>query len=198
MTRARVIARRLRWFGIAVILLVALPGAFEPISAQIYEWVDDAGDRHFDTSLEQVPEDRRAQARIVVRAATPGSADAAPDASASTAAGPNAEPTEPNPDESQRVDPYESGWNAGFGAGWQAGYRAAAEEQPVCTAEPPVVVLESRPPVVFNNVPLYDPSGAYYRSPYDGTLTAPFDDGASRGLTSRNLIQQRRALERGW
>lgn len=190
MTRARAIARRWRRFGIAVTLLVTLPGAFEPISAQIYEWVDDAGDRHFDTSLEQAPEELRAQARIVVPAATPSTVDAASDASASNAA-------EPNTDESEPDDSFESGWDAGYGAGWEAGYRAAAEEQPVCPAQPEMIVLESRPPVVVN-VPLYDPSGAYYRSPYGGLLTVPFDDGASRGLTSRNQIQGRRAMERGW
>ena len=52
MTRARAIARRLQRLGTAVALLIALPGAFEQISAQIYEWVDDAGGRHFDTSLD--------------------------------------------------------------------------------------------------------------------------------------------------
>jgi hypothetical protein len=177
-------------FGIVVTLLVALSGGFEPIRAQIYEWTDDAGDRHFDTSLEQVPEERRPQARIVIPAETPGIADAESDASASTAA-------EPNTAESEADDSFDAGWDAGFGAGWEAGYRAAVEEQPVSPAEPPTVVFESRPPVILN-VPPYDPSGAYYRSPYGGSLTVPFDDGASRGLTSRNLIQERRAFERGW
>jgi hypothetical protein len=188
MTRAQAIARQVRRFGIAGILLVALSGAFDPISAQIYEWVDAAGDRHFATSLEQVPEEVRAQARTVVAAGTPSTADGA---SAAMTAG------KPNPDQSERDDSFESGWDAGFRAGYDAGYRTAAEEQPVCPAEPEAVVLESRPPVVVN-VPLYDPSGAYYRSPYDSSLTVPFDDGASRGLTSRNLIQERRAIERGW
>jgi hypothetical protein len=188
MTRARAIERRLRRFGIAVTLLVALPGAFEPVSAQIYEWVDAAGDRHFETSLEQVPEEERAQARIVVGAGTPRTADGA--SAAIT-------PAQPNTDERARDDSFESGWDAGFRAGWETGYRTAAEEQPVCPAEPAAVVLESRPPVVVN-VPRYDPSGAYYRSPYGGLLTVPFDDGASRGLTTRNQIQERRAIERGW
>ena len=94
---------------------------------------------------------------------------------------------------------FDAGWDAGFGAGWEAGYRAAADEAPECPAEPQVVALESRPPVVISvPVPFYDPSGAYYRSPYNGLLTVPFDDGASRGLTGRGQIMQRRALERGW
>jgi hypothetical protein len=173
-----------------VTLVVALSGAFESISAEIYEWVDGAGDRHFDTSLEQVPEEARAQARIVVGAVTPGTADGVSSASTSTAA-------EPTPEKNQRDDSFESGWDAGFRAGWETGYRTAAEEQPVCPAEPGIVALESQPPVVVN-VPPYDPSGAYYRNPYGGLLTVPFDDGASRGLTSRNQIQGMRAIERGW
>ncbi len=189
MTRTRAIARRLQQLAIAVTLLVALPGAFEPVSAQIYEWVDDTGGRHFDTSLEQVPEGVRAQARIVAPAGTPSTADGASSASVPSAAAPNT-------GESEHADLFGSGWDTGFGAGWEAGYRAAAE-QLVCPAEPEVVVLESQSPVVVN-VPPYDPSGAYYRSPYDGLVTVPFDDGASRGLTRRNQIQERRAIERGW
>jgi hypothetical protein len=92
---------------------------------------------------------------------------------------------------------YQSGWDAGFQAGWDAGNRAAAQEQPVCTSEPQVVVLESQQPVVVS-MPSYDPSGVYYRSPYDGLLTQPFDNGVTFGLTTRGQIQQMRAMERGW
>ena len=101
---------------------------------------------------------------------------------------------QPNANDGERDTLFASGWDAGFGAGWQAGYRAAAEEQPECQAQPQVVVLQSQPPVV--NVPGYDPSGAYYRPP--NTLAAPFDDGASIGVTSRSAIMQQRAMERGW
>jgi hypothetical protein len=86
---------------------------------------------------------------------------------------------------------------SGFEAGWSAGFRAAAEQQPVCPAEPAMIVLESRPPVVVN-VPRFDSSNSYYSSPFAGGLTVPFDDGASRGLTRRQQIQDLRAAERGW
>jgi len=33
----------------------------------------------------------------------------------------------------------------------------------------------------------YDPSGLYYSSPYQGTLTMPYNSGYSRGLTLRQL-----------
>jgi len=104
---------------------------------------------------------------------------------------------EPTTEKSERDDSFEAGWDAGFRAGWETGYRTAAEEQPVCPAEPGVVALQSLPPVVVN-VPPYDPSGAYYRNPYGGLLTVPFDGGASFGLTSRNQMQQMRTIERGW
>jgi len=160
-------------------------GAFETIGAEVYEWTDNNGDRHFATSLDQLPDEARDKARVVVNAAPraeePPAANAAPN-------------TQPNIDDSERDSLFASGWDSGFGAGWQASYRAAAEEQPECQAQPQVVVLQSQPPVV--NVPGYDPSGAYYRPP--NTLAAPFDDGASIGVTSRSAIMQQRAMERGW
>jgi hypothetical protein len=90
---------------------------------------------------------------------------------------------------------FAAGWDAGFGAGWDAGYRAAQQEQPICPAEPEVVVLES--PAVIN-VPRYDPTGAYYVSPYEGTVSVPFDGGRSFGLTRRQQIQEQRRKERRW
>jgi hypothetical protein len=190
MTYARTVAQKLQRFGMVVALLVALPSASEKVSAQIYEWVDAGGDRHFETSLKNVPEEQRSQARIVVNASATNSA-------AGTGEGTSAPAdTEPSKDDTARVDPFESGWDAGFRAGWDAGYRSAVDEQPECPAQP-VVVMESRPPVVIS-VPSYDPTGAYYQPPFDGTLAVPFDDGASRGFTSRGMMQQRRALERGW
>jgi len=189
MIHMRVIAQRLGRVGIATILLVAFAGEYRPVRAEIYEWTDDSGARHFDTSLQRVPEERRDEARVVVGAVTPGSVAAPADAGA---------PNPPsNADQNAHDDAFASGWDAGFRAGWESGYRASAENQPECAAQPGVVVMESRPPVVVN-VPSYDPSGLYYRPPYNGVVTMPFDDGGSFGLTSRNQIQAQRALERGW
>jgi len=181
--------QRIQRSAVAVTLMAVLAYPFASVKAQIYEWVDDAGDRHFDNSLEQVPEAHRAEAHVVLPAAPPGAAETNPDTSAATPAGSNA-------DQGQRDNSYESGWDVGYNAGWEAGYRAAADEAPVCTSQPPTVVLQSQPPVVVN-VPTYDPSGAYYR-PYDNSVAMGFDDGASTGLTTRNQIQQQRAIERGW
>src|SRR5262245_30959604 len=190
MTHARTVAEKLQRLGIAVALLVALSSASERVSAQIYEWVDSVGDRHFATSLREVPEEQRSQARIVVNGSASSSDGGAAEGKSAPA------DAEPNKGDTARVDPFESGWDAGFRAGWDAGYRAGVDEQPEWPAQP-VVVMESRPPVVIS-VPSYDPSGAYYQPPFDGRLAMPFDDGASRGFTSRGSMQQRRALERGW
>jgi hypothetical protein len=182
MTRVPALAGRLRRLRVAAILLLAVLGV-EASSAQIYEWTDEAGDSHYDSSLELIPEDRRAQARLFVPASQP------------------AAPSEPaqseNDQDAAAADDLAAEWDAGFDAGWVAGYRAAVEEAPECPVVPEPVVLESRPPVVIS-VPFADPSGAYYRSPYGNMITVPFDDGASRGLTGRSQIQQQRALERGW
>ena len=170
MTRVR--AKRPRW-SFAGILLLAILGAAEASRAQIYEWTDAAGDSHYDSSLEAIPDDRRAQARLLIPA-SPETAAAPSDASESNA----------NDEEGAAADTLAAEWDAGFDAGWVAGYRAAVEETPECPVVPEPVVLESRPPVVIS-VPFADPSGAYYRSPYGSMITVPFDDGASRGLTGR-------------
>lgn len=186
--------RKLRRIVIRVAALVGL--MCEPARAQIYEWLDDANDRHFANSLEQVPPDKRASVEVMMSdAPTREDSDVPPpNASAPSETDPR---TNPTLQEDADSDPFASGWDAGFDAGWDAGLRALAEEQPVCPAESEVIVLESRPPVVVN-VARYDPAGVYYRSPYGGTVTVPFDDGASRGLTRRQLIQGLRSMERGW
>jgi len=170
--------------------MIALSGGFQRLSGQVYEWVDATGDRHFETSLDQVPPEQLPQARVVVSAHPSSGADSAPDTNA-------AAPAQPDDEQRARDDSFASGWDAGFRAGWDAGYRASADEQPVCSDQPNLVVLESRPPVVVN-APTFDSTGVFYRPPFDGSLTVPFDDGASFGLTGRSQMQQRRTLERGW
>jgi hypothetical protein len=166
--------------------------------AQIYEWADDTGDRHFANSLDEVPPDERDAAKVVVGA--PTRAYDAPAPGPATPTPVTNQPAESGPGQAERDDDSvasASGWEAGFAAGFEAGRRAAAAEEPICPAEPSVVVLENPPPVTVN-VPRYDPTGAYYRPPDVGPLAGPFDDGASLGRTHRDRIQDMRALERGW
>src|SRR5215813_3214688 len=93
MTGLSALARRVRRLGVAVAVLVAVSGAFETIGAEVYEWTDNNGDRHFATSLDQLPDEARDKARVVVNAAPraeePPAANAAPN-------------TQPNIDDSER------------------------------------------------------------------------------------------------
>jgi hypothetical protein len=161
-----------------IALLIAMLLIARPVltRAEIYEW-DDGNGRHYADSLEAIPKDSRAQARLVVKEEPPAPA-----------------PPEPATDqaaqrEEQASNSFASGWDTGFEAGWQAGLQAAVAEQPECPIEPEVVVLQSAPPVTLN-VPAYDPTGAFYRSPYAGTVTVPFDGGRSFGLTRREQMQR--------
>jgi hypothetical protein len=173
--------RQQRFRGVLIGLLTvgALLAAAGGVDAQIYEWADDANHRHYANSLDLVPTAARTTARLVVREATPPA-----DAAVSTSNGDEDDRRQDQPPE----DPFASSWDMGFRAGWEAGYRTGVAEQPVCPAQPPVIVLESNPPMIVD-VPRYDPYGLYYRSPYQGTLTVAFDGGRSRGLTLRQLVE---------
>jgi hypothetical protein len=174
--------QRFRGVLIGLLIVATLLAGAGGVAAEIYEWVDDANNRHYANSLDSVPPEMRAKARLVLKEATPPAG-----AEVSTS---NGGASERGVDQPPAGDSYASGWDLGFRAGWEAGYRAGVQVQPVCPAQPPPIVLESGPPVIVN-VPLDDPTGLYYRSPYDGTLTVPFDAGRSRGLTLRELQEQR-------
>jgi hypothetical protein len=186
-------SKTLRHFAILSVAVLVL-GLAPSARAQVYEWVDEAGDRNYVNSLDQVPQEKRSSAKVVVGGATKGADETAPSTTTNQGA------PDRNNGETQRNDAdnerYASGWDAGFAAGFDAGTRAAVQEQPVCAAEPAVVVLESRPPSVLLNVPPFDPTGAYYRP--NGSVSVGFDDGASRGLTHRERDQKLRTISRGW
>jgi hypothetical protein len=186
MNHTQISPQRLSW--VVLLAAVLIGGPCTAALAQIYQWTDESGVRHFANSLDRVPEEARDRAEVVVN--SPPSAAGGSEQTATAPGSP-----EEN-DQAEEQDPYVSGWESGFDAGWYAAMRARDEEQPVCPAEPQVVVLESRPPVVLNAP--YDPTGAYCRSPYTGTITVPFDYGASRGFTARQRMQDLRTLERGW
>ena len=145
MKRTRAIARKSLRFGAAVILLVVLPGGFDRVHAQIYQWQDEVGD-HFETSLDQVPEEHRAQARIVVPSSAASSTGQVSEGNPTTA-------PQPSTDQTAAENGFASGWEQGFRAGWESGYRVAAEEQPECPAEPAFVALQN-PPVLESPAPV--------------------------------------------
>jgi hypothetical protein len=166
------------WTGLWSAMLAAalVLTSVDQLRADIYQWEDATG-RHFADSLETIPESVRGQARLIVKEVSPAPAAPTPRTGAA------------EQEEEEVPTSFASGWDRGFEAGWQAGYQAGSAEQPVCTTEPEVIVLQSAPPVTLN-VPRYDPTGAYYSSPYVGTVTVPFDHGRSRGLTRRERMQR--------
>lgn len=198
MTQVFMQGPRLRRMVMCLVAVVSLTGRIEPAAAQIYEWVDDANSHHFATSLESVPPEARSRAQIVVEEAAPKTSDVVSPSSASTPSEADGSagvaPTTQRDKEASAS--FETGWDVGFGAGWDAGFRAAAEQQPLCPAEPEIIVLESRPPAVVNARPYYDPAGIYYRPSYEGSMTVPFDGGRSRGLTNRQHLKEQRRIER--
>lgn len=181
--------------AIAVAVLAGLISGVNPVGAQIYEWTDAQNARHYANSLEGIPPDERGDAKVVIGASTGSSSDASPPVRDQQAIEQPAR--QPDVDEEARVEASTARWQAGFDAGWEAAQRAVAAEQPVCPAEPAVVVVDSGPPVNVN-VPRNDPSGAYTRPAPVGNVAGPFDDGGSMGMTYRERVQDLRALERGW
>lgn len=187
MTQACDRQQRFREILIVLLTTVALLGAASGAAAQIYEWGADANNRHYANSLDSIPEEARSSARLVV--------DEPPPREGAEVSTSNVDEGRDQPPVSSREpgEPFGSGWDLAFRAGWEAGHSDGVQEQSVYPTQPPTFVLESAPPVIVN-VPRYDPSGLYYRSPYEGTVAAPFDGGRSRGLTMRQLQEQ----QRGW
>jgi len=167
-----------------LVTIVALLARANGVAAEIYEWADDANNRHYANSLDSVPARARTKVRIVAKEAL--ATEATPQAGAEVSTSNGDKGRQRSQDHPPSGDSFASGWDTGFRAGWEAGYRTGVAEQPVCPEQPPPIVLESGPPAIVD-VPRYDPSGLYYRPPYQGTLTMPFDAGRSRGLTLRQL-----------
>src|SRR4029453_19680940 len=69
--------RSLRWrlVGIAGLVLGALVSG---VSAQVYHWVDDQGVIHYTTGIESVPEQYRADARVMASSSVDAPMPAAP------------------------------------------------------------------------------------------------------------------------
>lgn len=155
--------------------------------AQIYEWVDESGVRHFTNSVTSVPDTARTQPRIVVEASPTSNAD---DASGESRVQPKAGQGAGEARQRPATVAFEAGWSRGFAA-------ARAGDAPPSLVQPPVVIAGSPQPVVVE-IPRYDPSGLFYRSPYTGAMTVPFDRGRSRGLTHRQQVEQLLQAQRDW
>ena len=125
-----------------LVTIVALLARANGVAAEIYEWADDANNRHYANSLDLVPTAARATARLVVT-------DARPPADAEVSAS-NGDEDDRRQDQPPTEHPSASGSDLGFRAGWEAGYRVAVEEQPPYPAQLPVIVFESGPPVIVD------------------------------------------------
>ena len=177
-----------------------------PAVAQIYKFVDDQGARHFTNTLESLPDGARAEARISIDEGPMSRVDdglmsRVDDGRMSRVD----EPSDSSSSKGEDLDEVRSAplaENEGpahddgptFDQGWEDGWRAAVDQRgPLPAPEPPVIIFQVPPPMVVE-VPAqpYDPSGQYYRSPYEGQMTVPFDGGRSRGLTHRQHLQEQR------
>jgi len=170
-----------RWSIALVAVFVSTVAWIARSAAQIYEWRDEQGDRHFTSSLESIPESQRPSAKLLVKARpTPEKAESPPPPP------PRREP----PEAPQPHAPEPPTETREFEAGWIEGFNAAMEQvAAMCTTRPPAVIEH---PVPLSPALLYDPAGLYYRPPHQGTVTVPFDQGRTRGLTRRQQIQERR------
>ncbi len=168
--------------ALATVLLAAAILAGGALS-QIYQWTDENGDRHFTSSLESIPEPQRSKAKLVVEPRpTPARQEASPAAPPRREALPPPQP--PPPERTAQAGEFEAGWVEGFHA-------AMEQASALCAARPPAVIQQPPP---LSPAPFYDPSGLYYRPPYQGMVTVPFDQGRTRGLTRRQQIQDRRQI----
>lgn len=152
-----------------------------PLRAEIYEWRDAQGNRHFTNNMVNVPEAHQAEARVIATgtAALP-SAEAAP--------GPKEEAEEPR-DEPLVV--YDRPWASelyeqGVRDGLALARSVAAAEEAKVEIRGPLAVATASPSIDFGPwYPLYYPF-----------VTTSFDRGRSRHLTLRMLLQDQFQLDR--
>jgi hypothetical protein len=151
--------------------------------ADVYEWRDPSGARHFTNSKQDVPAEYQATARVIVadweHPAEPTAAASAPSAS-----------------DGPQVAADGASWTAGY----LAGLRAATEvggggggAGGAVQINGPLAVASARAPEGYGGYPtaLYPPWPWYF--PF---VTTGFDRGRSRGETLRMLLQDQFQLDR--
>ncbi len=174
------------------VLVVVVPRV---VAAQIYEWRDDSGARHFTNEIEDVPESQREGARVIVRAgrvaadAEPARVDEAPAAVA--AAAPRESRAAPDRRMAQVV--YDRSHQ------WRRPQPTAAPPQPVVQdvhvniAGPLSVSEVVVAPEFSAAAPAYYP----WYAPYVGPRVATsFDRGRSRHRTVRMRLQEQFQYDR--
>lgn len=166
------------WALIAAVTLLAAAAR-----AEVYEWRDPSGARHFTNSKQGVPEEYQATARVIV---AERERPAAPTAAA---------PAPPAPEQAQVASDAGS-WTAGYAAGLRAatevgggGGGAGGGVQ----IYGPLAVASARTPEGYGGYP----AALYPRWPwYYPFVTTSFDRGRSRHETLRMLLQDQFQLDR--
>jgi len=186
-----------------VVALVALVSS--PAWAQIYEWRDAGGSRHFTNDLEDIPDAQREGARVVVRAAPVRDADFAADSGGSE------EEIEESPRERRRRlrrERYEREPVRSAQVVYDNSFRFARPEPPAVPdvfvnidgplSVSQVIVPQAPPvPIVFEG-PRYDPVYDYYYGPqyYGPQVSTAFDRGRFRHRTVRMRLQDQFQYDR--
>ena len=175
--------------SVLALVLVVLPSA---AGADIYMWRDLQGVKHYTNAKALVPTD--AGAAVVLEEPPPSAVR-----EVATATAPAPAPPREVQSAGKAGDAFDQGaMAAAFAAGWQQGLAAA--QQMRAAAPPP-----SAAPVSFQfNAPLavavgggdggYAPSWLDYN--YPALVTTSFDNGRSRHLTLRMLLQDQFAIDR--
>lgn len=173
----------------AVIITTLLWWVAATAHADIYEWRDANGNRHFTNSLVNVPAAQQPDARVVVTASVQNessSAPAGPPAEASRAEAPVAR-TEAQVvyDYSQQRDPYTQGLEDGLALARSA----SPSNDGDVYINGPLAVANADPYVAVTS-----PYPYYY--PQYPLVTTSFDRGRSRHQTLRMLLQDQFQLDR--
>jgi len=180
-----------QWLALSLLVALVLPA-----SAEIYEWRDDAGDRHFTNSMNDVPADEQAAVRVIVtEAPAQGDKDAKGDAGELPCATQSAEASTPAPRLAQVVygNPESS---PAYAEGVRDALMALAGDR---SAEGRGSVQINGPLAVNNSNAggLAYGYGGFGAFPwYYPFVTTGFDRGRSRFLTLRLLLQDQFQLDR--
>ncbi len=184
--------RWLRPFALAGWLAAA------PAAAEIYEWRDAAGDRHFTNRTEAVPAAYRSAATVLIAelprpASEPGHAG-------EPAAAPADDPAPPSRGPAELADAYVAGLEAGMriSAGGGGGGGGGAAAGGAVEINGPLAVASVHAPEVVPFAP-YGWDGdwpGYYPPAYFPFVTTSFDRGRSRHQTLRMLLQDQFQFDR--
>jgi hypothetical protein len=164
--------------------LIGLWFARFALCAEIYEWTDAGGARHFTNRKDLVPAERRAALKVVVAAGEQAKEEAVDAAAA---------PHNEEPSAQIVVTGTRAGWQNTYEAGLRDGQAMASGGAgtggQVSIVGPLAVASIERP--AASAYPIYAPWPFY-----DPFVTTSFDRGRSRHLTMRMLLQDQFQLDR--